>query len=114
MLPEKNRLKKKKDFKEILKKGRGFKEDFLIAKIKKNEFKEARLGFIVSRKVSKKAVVRNRIKRRLREVAKLRIGEIKEHVDIVLIALPGTATKNFKEIKETMEKLLVKAGLLKL
>lgn len=112
MLPKKNRLRKKKDFEEGLRNGKGFKEDFLILKTKKNKLKEIRFGFIVSQKVSKKAVVRNKIKRRFREVAKEMTKRIIENTDIILIALPGTETKDFQEIKKVIEKLLKKAGIL--
>lgn len=114
MLPKKNRLKKKKDFEKVLKKGKGFKEDFLILKVKKNRLKELRFGFIVSQKVSKKAVVRNKIKRRFREVVKERIKRINKKVDIILIALPGAKAKDFQETKITIEKLFKKAGILNL
>ncbi len=114
MLPKKNRLRKKKDFEKVLKRGRGFKEDFLILKVKKNRLKELRFGFIVSQKVSKKAVVRNKIKRRFREAARERIKRINKKVDIILIALPGAEAKDFQETKTTIEKLFKKAGILSL
>ena len=75
MLPKKNRLKNKKDFERVFKQGKGFKEDFLFFKITKNNLKENRFGFIVSLKVSKKAVLRNKVKRRLREIIKKRAGD---------------------------------------
>ena len=114
MLPEKNRLRKNNDFKKVLKDGKGFKEDFLILKFKKNRLKELRFGFIVSQKVSKKAVVRNKIKRRFREAVKEKIKRINKRVDIILIALPGAKTKYFQETKITIEKLFKKAGILNL
>ncbi|XOA42691.1 MAG: ribonuclease P protein component [Candidatus Nealsonbacteria bacterium] len=112
MLPKKNRLRKKKDFEKVFKNGKGFKEDFLILKIKKNKIKELRFGFIVSQKVSKKAVVRNKVKRRLREAIKEIAKNISKKADIVLIALPGLETKDFQTIKKTIEKLFKKAGIL--
>jgi len=111
MLPDKNRLKKKKDFEKVLKEGRGIKEDFLILKVKKNKSKKLRFGFVVSKKISKKAVVRNKIKRRLREVIKERIKKIDKGLDIIIITLPGTETKDFQDFKITIEKLLKKAGI---
>ena len=110
MLPDKNRLKKKKDFEKVLKEGRGIKEDFLILKVRKNKPKKLRFGFVVSKKISKKAVVRNKIKRRLREVIKERIKKIDKGLDIIIITLPGTETKDFQDFKITIEKLFKKAG----
>lgn len=114
MLCNRNRLRKKREVERVLKEGKGFKEEFLILKVKKNKLEELRFGFIVSQKVSKKAVVRNKIKRRLREVVKEEIKGIKKGFDIILIALPKTETKDFQDIRKTIEKLFKKAGILTL
>ena len=111
MLPDKNRLKKKKDFEKVLKEGKGFKKDSLILKVKKNKSKKLRFGFVVSKKVSKKAVVRNKIKRRLREAVKERIKKIDKNFDIIIITLPGAETKDFQEFRTIMEELFKKAGI---
>lgn len=121
MLPKINRLKKKKDIERVFKKGKGFKEDFLILKIAKNALSQTRFGFVVSQKVSKKATLRNKIKRRLREMVskkgkKLKKGRhpsaTRSGMDVVLIALPGLETKDFWEIDETLNKLFKKAKCL--
>ena len=62
MLKKENRLKKKKDFERIYKKGRGFKGDSLFLKILENKEELTRIGIVVSKKVSKKAVQRNKLK----------------------------------------------------
>ncbi len=113
MLAKDNRLKKKKDFEDVFKKGRGFKEKFLFLKIKKNDLKISRFGFAVGLKVSKKAVVRNQIKRRLREVMRLKIKQIKPGIDGVFVVLAGTDIGDFQEISVLVDKLLNKAGLCK-
>jgi len=112
MLPKENRLKKKKDFEQVFKKGRGFKEDFLFLKINENDLKESRFGFIVSREISKKAVVRNKIKRRLRETMKEELPKIKSGIDGVLVVKKGAAEKDFLEIKKVVNSLLKKAKIL--
>jgi ribonuclease P protein component len=68
MLLKENRLKKKKDFERVFSQGRNLKGDFLFFKTINNKLEDNRIGFIVSKKVSKKAVERNKIKRRLREI----------------------------------------------
>ena len=122
MLPKRNRLKKKKDFEKVFKNGKGFREDFLILKIVSNNLKNTRFGFIVSRKVSKKATQRNKIKRRLRELVKLKMPEMKKtakaesrqkrEIDGVLIGIPGLETKDFYEMEEGINKLFKKAKLI--
>ena len=112
MLPKANRLRKKKDFEELFKKGKSFKNNFLTLKIAQNNLKESRFGFIVSQKVSKKAVLRNKIKRRLRDIIKRNIKDIKNGMDVVIIVLTGLEKKSFLEIKEILNILLKKAGLI--
>jgi ribonuclease P protein component len=111
MLLKENRLKKKKDFSAVFKQGKTFKEKFLILRIRKNNQKNFRAGFVVSQKISKKAVVRNKVKRRLRQAVRTKTGEIKKGVDIVLITLPGIEEKNFLEIKEAVDKIFKKAKI---
>jgi len=115
MLIKENRLRKKKDFETIFKNGKTFKEGFLILKITNNNLETNRFGFIISQKVSKKATIRNRIKRRLREVVRLNIKEEgdnkKTGVDVALIMLPGIDKKDFSETKESLIKLFKRAGI---
>jgi len=113
MLPQTSRLKKKKDIERVFKKGKGVKEDFLILKTVKNDLNETRFGFIVSQKISKKANIRNKIKRRLRELVKVKLKKLKKGTDNLIIVLPGLETKDFWEIEETITKLIKKAQVLK-
>jgi ribonuclease P protein component len=112
MLPKLNRLIKKRDFEMVFKKGRGFKEGFLVFRVAKNNFKNSRFGFVVGKSVSKKATIRNRIKRRLRELVKIKIRKIKNGIDGVFIVRPGLETKDFWEIEEAINKILKKAKIL--
>jgi len=101
-----------KEFEEVLKKGNGFRAGSLVLKkFLKKEGKK--FGFLISKKVLKKAVQRNRLKRRLREILREKVEKIKEGVRIVFIALPGLEKKDFKKLKEIVEKLLKKSKVLK-
>lgn len=112
MLSNINRLKKKKDFAKVLREGRGLKEDFLVLKIAKNNLSQTRFGFVTGIKISKKAVLRNKVKRRLRDLVRLKITQIKKGFDIVFIAQPGLENKDFWEIEEIINKLLNRAKIL--
>ncbi len=113
MLPKKHRLKKKKSFDLVFKKGKVFFEKFLILKKLENNLKESRFGFVVSLKISKKAKERNKVKRRLREVIKNKLSQIKTGYDIIFLSKKGIEEIDFREIKEIIEKLLEKAKLIK-
>ena len=102
MLSKINRLTKKKDFEAVFKKGKSVKNSFLIFKILNNNLKENRFGFIVSKKISNKATIRNKIKRRLRAIIAKELGGIKNYKDIIIIALPGIEKKEFSEIQSVI------------
>lgn len=112
MLPKINRLTKKKDFDSIFKKGKSLKIDFLVFKILKNDLKESRFGFVVSKTISKKAVIRNKVKRRLREAVfkglKNQVTGASKSSDVVIITLPGIEKREFLQIQEVITKFLSK------
>ena len=69
MLPKENRLNKKADFALVSKKGQvAQSKNFGLAYLATGQKVPPKFGFIVSNKISKKAVDRNRIKRILREI----------------------------------------------
>ncbi len=112
MLPKRSCLKKKKDFDNLFKKSRRFKEDFLLLQVVNNNLKISRFGFIVSKKVFKKAVLRNQTKRRLREIVRFKMPQIKKGIDVVLIIIPGFKIKGFWEMEEIIDKIFIKAKIL--
>ena len=57
----------------------------------------ARLGFTVSRKVGN-AVVRNRVRRRLKEAVKRAAVDVKAGHDYVLVARTAALTRRFKDL----------------
>ena len=111
MLSKSNRLKQKKDIERVIKRGESFKEKFLVLKTAKNSLSQSRFGFIVSQKISKKATIRNKIRRKLREIVKRKIKSLKFYKDNLIIVLPGAENKTFEEIEETATILFKKARL---
>ena len=112
MLPTINRIKKKKDFELIFKNSKSFKNSLFILRVAENNLGLNRFGFVVSQKVSKKAVVRNRIRRRLAEIIKGEIKNIKSGIDLVFIVLAGADKKDFSEVKSSVSNALAKLGLI--
>lgn len=112
MLSQINRVKKKKDFELIFKSAKSFKNNLFILKVGKNTLNINRVGFVVSKKISQKAVVRNKVRRRLAESIKKEIDNIDKGTDLIFIALVGIEKKEFLEIKEGVLNILVKARLI--
>ena len=112
MLPKQHRLTKRKDFEKIWKKGKSFFLKELGFKILKNNLDHSKFGFIVSTKIAKKAVIRNKIKRRLREIIHKRLSQIKSSFDCIIVTRPGIEKLNYQEMEEKMEGILRKTGLI--
>ena len=112
MLVKENRLKNKRDFDIVFKEGKGYKEDFLFLKARNNDLEFSRFGIVVGKKVSNKAVVRNKIKRRLREILRRKIDRTKKGVDIILITLPGIEKQEFKDLEEKVDRIFKKAEII--
>ncbi len=112
MLPKKHRLLIDEDFQAVFKKGRSFFSPIINIRYFKNKSELFRFGIVVSNKVSKKATIRNNIKRRLRAVIRKHFDEIKPSFDCVVIAKPAILNSSYKEIEETVLKLLKRAQLL--
>lgn len=128
MLKPENRLGKVRDFNLILKSGRwanGSFCDLRYLELDKNiklfpkkedpkEFVEQlKVAFAVGLKISKSAVIRNRVKRQLREVVRLLIKEnkIKHGQYLLFVVKKEIVSKEYLEIKNEVELLLKRAGL---
>jgi len=86
-----SRLLKSADFGHVFSNGPRKHGKYFLVVFNANELGYARLGIAVSRKVSKKAVVRNRIKRQIRESFRLN-KELLSGMDCVVVAKFSAAT----------------------
>ena len=111
MLTRPHRLTAKSDFAKLFAKGRPFHARGLTLKAAANGRVATRLGFVVSTKVSKRAVVRNSIRRRLREIVRLRLDSLRPGLDIAFIVKAELVPLEHAELVQTVEYLLDKAGL---
>jgi len=101
-------LTRPEDFIRVYSWGKWFSSKLIGIKSQPNGLDVTRYGFIVSKRVGK-AVVRNRVKRRLREImcqTALRPGS-----DIIVSARPEAAQAGFGELKAVVLKLLAQASL---
>ena len=65
-----------------------------------------RVGFTVSRKVGN-AVARNRVRRRLREIARMVIpGEARSDLDYVMVGRQGALTRDFADLRRELQEAL--------
>lgn len=111
MLPKENRLKKQRDFDRVAIENQQIPGSFLILKFSGNDTGITRVGFVVSKKVSKKAVLRNKAKRRLREAVTAELARLKPGFDLVFFTRKEIKEKEFSDIQQAVKQLLEKAKL---
>jgi len=113
-LPRVRRVRKRPEFLKIQDKGKKLRtKHFLISIISRADSKDSRLGITVTKKVHKRAVKRNQIKRRVREVFRHARPRFDQHGDIVVIALVGASELDFGQISRQLTFLFYKSKLLK-
>ena len=97
------RLSKRRDFAAVQAQGRGWANRLLVLKVAPNGLDVCRFAFAVSKRVGK-AVVRNLVKRRIREA--IRRAPVKGGRDALFIARRDAASASFWDIKIAVEDLL--------
>ena len=104
-------LKKNHEFRRLYQKGASAAGPGMVLYCRKNRLGHNRLGLTASVKLGK-AVVRNRCRRRLREVYRLQSSRLRQGWDIILVARSRTARASWKELNDTFLRLCRKLDLL--
>lgn len=112
MLSKKQRIKKKKDFEEVFKKGNFFSSNFFGVKIKENNLSFSRFGFVFPVKQEKRAVKRNKGKRMFREVLKKESPSIKGGFDIIFIIKKESLKAKREDIEKEVKNIIEKAKII--
>ena len=115
-MQRKYRLSRSRDFDAVYRQGKSVSTRFLVLywfPRTEDDGDEPRLGLAVP-KASGGSVVRNRIKRQLREVWRALLPRVEPRRDYVLIARPGLAEaieqRGFPWLQERVEEVLQKSG----
>jgi ribonuclease P protein component len=108
-MQRRSRLTGNKRFSQIHQKGRSVANNFLVVRVLPNGLDYSRFGFMVSKRLGN-AVTRNKVKRRLREVA--RQTPIRPGWDAIFIARKGAESAKFQSLKHSAQNLLHRTQLI--
>jgi ribonuclease P protein component len=130
-LEKKQRIKREAEFRKIMKKGKSYADRYLVMYVLEKcaeinrlasssrkvtqgaESRLPRLGLSIDRRIGK-AVIRNRIKRWMREVFRLQQWRLRNKMEIILIARPSAKELvDYFEMEKRILSLWERAGIVR-
>ena len=107
------RLRKKEDFAKVFKHGKAAANHQFVVYVKSSPAAESfRFGVSASKKIGN-AVVRNRMRRRVKEIVRRMEPMVKPHVDIVCIVRKPALELDHNALKKSIQHVFKRANLLK-
>ena len=104
------RLRRAVDIAHVRQHGRAWRHPLLVLLACPNGRSCSRFGFVVSRRIGK-AVIRNRVKRRLREAVRQQVNHLIPGWDCLFIARESIAQAEYKAVETAVTHLLQQAGV---
>lgn len=111
-MEKKYRLRKDMEFKKVYNTGKNYYNRNLILYIRKNNLEETRVGYTITKKIGN-AVIRNNIRRRMKEIYRLRFHSLKQGYDLIFIPKKNVVDISYKELESAMTHIMKIAGILK-
>jgi len=100
-LPKKNRLKKESSFKQLKETGKIIKTPlFNILYLNQDGIEVPKIGFIISKRIDKSAVVRNQIKRKLSAVVSDLTEKFQPNILLLFLVKHPAKIANIKEVEK--------------
>lgn len=116
MLATPHRLKKNRDFGAVYRKGSRQSTKYLVLRTHRSGVNATkipiRIGFSISQKVSKRAVVRNRIKRQLRAACHQLLPELQPGWDVVIVVRTAAVQCDYFQFLQQLRQLFAEAEIL--
>ena len=103
-------LKNNYEFRRTYAKGKSAASPLVVVYCRKNRSEKNRLGITVSTKIGK-AVVRNRIRRRLKEIYRLNECSVACGYDIIIVARTKSRYSSYKALEDDVLRLFTRLGI---
>jgi len=104
LFPSSSRLLKPSQYRALFKGGKRVSSRGLTIIVKPNDLPNARLGLTIPKRIVKKAVDRNAIKRRIRESFRLNQHNL-QGIDIVVMANSGISKLSNRQVSDLIQSL---------
>lgn len=105
-------LKKNREFKKVYNARISVADRYLVMYIRRTDATGIKFGYSISKKVGK-AVQRNLIRRRLKEICRLKQGYLKPGTDVILVARVSAADADYKALSNSFLGLAKRSRILK-
>ena len=103
-----NIVKESKDFEKTIKKGKFYKNNLYIIYVIDNDYNNYRFGISVGKKISNKAVIRNKLKRRLKNIIDKYQNLYQNHKDYIIIMKRSCLDKSYQELESSFLEIIKK------
>ena len=103
-------LKKNSDFRRLYSKGKSAVTPFMVVYCRRNGLDHNRVGYTVSTKLGH-AVVRNRVRRRMRELYRTNESKLRPGYDIVMVARTRAIFARYSDLESSFLRLMKKLEL---
>lgn len=103
-------LKTNRDFERVFRKGKSAGHRDLVILGRRGRSKNVRVGFCISRKAGN-AIVRNKMRRRLKEIFREAESDLKPRWEIVIVAKESTRNLSYQALRALTLKLLSRLGV---
>jgi len=104
-------LSSPRDFTALMERGTVRSHPLLTTRVLRTDLEVTRFGLATSRALGS-AVVRNRVRRRLREALRSMAPWLRPGWDVLVVARPGLVAADHRTLRETVSRLLRRSGVL--
>lgn len=105
------RLRSNMEFRKVYSGGKNYWNRNLVLYVKKNNIGNTRVGYSITKKIGN-SVIRNKIRRRMKEIYRLNFKCIKSNYDLIFIPKKNVVDISYKELESAMLHILKLAGVL--